>query len=342
MSTIRILRAGLCTTVQDRGRRSLRHLGIPVGGAMDLLSYELANRLVGNPENEAALEMTLTGDEIAFENDTLIAITGADMQPIAHDSNDEQHVVAQHCPVIVKAGVSVRFQNAQRGCRCYVALAGGVDVPRILDSRSTFLRAAFGGYCGRMLKAGDELTLGAPGECSHGIAQRLKQQAPQTKSVVQPRWQVRPEDLPGDDVTSLRVIPGAHAVYLESSEHGKLQDISFKVSNQSDRMGFRLSDHHLTMSKQLDLQSEGVHPGTIQLPPDGHPILLMADCAPTGGYPRIGHVISADIGLASQLRPGQSLRFVAISIDDAQTLYRHQWAGLRKSIMGMNLLANWA
>lgn len=337
MSRIRILRAGLSTTIQDRGRKHRRHLGIPVGGAMDLMSHDLANSLVGNPDDAAALEMTLTGDEIEFPHDTLIAITGADMQPVISHADGTQRAVAQHCPIVVRSGGRIRFQAARRGCRCYVAIAGGMNVPVVLGSRSTLIRAAFGGQCGRRLVAGDELPTGDVPGPSRSLLNALIHDAPPASPVLQPRWFVRPEELPNSDIATLQIIPGSHTSSLSKAEWENLQDINFVVSSQSDRMGFRLTGHKLTMTKREELQSEGVAPGTIQLPPDGNPILLMADCAPTGGYPRIGHVITADLGSAAQMRPGQSVRFVSITIEQAQMLVRQQRDRLNASILGMQL-----
>ena len=338
MSRVRILRAGLCSTVQDRGRRHLGYLGIPISGAMDLLSHELANRLVGNPGGAATVEMTLTGDEMEFVDDTLIAITGADMQPVISHGQDFPQTVAQHCPIVVRSGGRIRFQAARRGCRCYVAIAGGVDVPVVLGSRSTLLRAAFGGHSGRMLITGDELPIGDAFESSALLVKRLMRDARPALPVLQPTWFVRPEELPNSNIATLRMIPGSHTSLLTEAVRENFQDISFVVSAQSDRMGFRLTGHRLTLTEHEELQSEGVTPGTIQLPSDGNPILLMADCAPTGGYPRVGHVISADLGLAAQLQPGQPVRFVTVSMEQAQLLFRQQRHRLDKSILGMELI----
>ncbi|HQZ64325.1 MAG TPA: biotin-dependent carboxyltransferase family protein [Planctomycetaceae bacterium] len=337
MTRIRILRAGLSTTVQDRGRTHLRHLGVPVGGAMDLLSHDLANRLVGNPAEAATLEMTLTGDEIEFVDDTLIAITGADTQPEMSHPDSHRLALAQHCPIVVRSGGRIRFQAARRGCRCYVAIAGGINVPVVLGSRSTLLRAALGGHCGRIVAAGDELVTGDVLGPSQSLIKTLIHVAPPSSEVLQPHWLVRPEELPHSDIATLRIVPGSHASWLTKAEWENLQDINFVVSSKSDRMGFRLTGHQLAITHPEELQSEGVVPGTIQVPPDGNPILLMADCAPTGGYPRIGHVITADLGIAAQMRPSQSVRFVTVTMEQAQTLVRQQRNRLNTSILGMQL-----
>lgn len=338
MNRIHIVRSGLCSTVQDRGRMGFRHIGVPLGGALDSMAHELANRLVGNPLDAATIEMTLTGDEIEFVDDTLIAITGADMEPTLHDSSDLLLPVAQHCPMMIPAGSRIRFQVARRGCRCCLAIAGGVDVPIVMGSRSTLLRAGFGGHCGRMLTANDDLAIGTPSETGRQTLERLSAERSGTKRPVQPHWFVRPIDLPNPDIATLRIVSGRHTCWLSPSGLERLLDSAFRISSQSDRMGYRLIDQRLEHEHREELLSEGVIPGTIQLPPDGNPILLMADCAPTGGYPRVGHVISADLGIAAQLRPGQLVRFAMVTLDQAQLVFRQQRLMLAKALRMAELM----
>jgi antagonist of KipI len=330
MNRIRIIRSGLCSTVQDLGREQFRHLGVPSGGGMDRMSHELANRLVGNSADAATIEMTLTGDDMQFDEDTLIAITGADMGPVIISDGELLHKVAQHRPSLIAAGSVIRFQAARRGCRCYVAISGGVDVPVVMGSRATLLRAGFGGHCGRAIVAGDELPVGVPTDAGLEIHRRLS--ASSLTSVIQPRWFVCPMDLPNSDVATLRIIAGSQTSLLNSSSHERLLQSGFRVSSQSDRMGYRLTDQPLSLNRCDDLLSEGVVAGTLQLPPDGNPILLMADCAPTGGYPGIGHVISADMGNAAQLRPGQFVKFSMVSLDEAQPLFMQQRRTLQNAL----------
>ena len=334
MNQVRIIRSGLCSTVQDTGRVRFRHLGVAVGGAMDPMMHELANQLVANTAALATIEMTLTGDEMEFGADTLIAITGADMIPVLCHNGAGPRLVAQHCPVAIPAGSSLCFQSARRGCRSYMAIAGGVDVPVVMESRSTVLRADFGGYRGRKLAAGDELPIGIPSTTGDRILAQLLSPGGST----QPRWFVRPRDLPDPEVAVLRIVAGTHTSCLDPSELSRLSDSVFRVSSQSDRMGYRLIDHLLELEQREELISEGTVPGTIQLPPDGNPILLMADCAPTGGYPRIGHVISADLGSAAQLRPGQSVRFVMVTLKQAQNAFRQQRQDLAKALAMAKLM----
>ena len=338
MSRIRIIRSGLCSTVQDRGRTGYRHIGVPLGGALDAMAHELANQLVGNPFEMATIEMTLTGDEIEFSDDTLVAITGADMAPTLHDNSERLLPVVQHCPMLIASGSRIRFQTARRGCRSYLAIAGGVDVPVVMGSRSTALRAAFGGHCGRMLTAGDDLALGTPSETGRQVFERLSVVRSGTGRPVQPNWFVRPIDLPKPDIATLRIISGTHTPWLSSSGLERLLNTAFRISSRSDRMGYRLTDQRLELELRDELLSEGVIPGTIQLPPDGNPILLMADCAPTGGYPRIGHVITADLGIAAQLRPGQLVRFAMVTLDQAQVFFRQQRQMLTKALIMAELM----
>ena len=302
MSIVRVIRAGLLTTVQDLGRPGFRQFGVPTGGAMDRFSHELANRLVGNLPTAATLEMTLSGDELDFLSPTLIAITGAEFSPITN--NLEQLSVPQNKPVHVSAGTRIRFQTAQRGCRCYLAVAGGFSVPEIMGSRSTLLSSKLGGLRGRALKTGDELPLA----------------------------------LPAGDVVTLRVLPGEHSSMMSAESQFRFRDESFQITSQSDRMGYRLAAAPLILENTSDMLSEGTAMGTVQLPPDGRPILLMADSAPTGGYRRIAHVISADLPLAAQARPGQFLRFVETTMEEARILFQKQRADLDHAITMSGLM----
>ncbi|MDA1231959.1 MAG: biotin-dependent carboxyltransferase family protein, partial [Planctomycetota bacterium] len=260
---------------------------------------------------------------LEFEDNTMIAITGADMQPVLK-CRDKIQLVARHCPVVIAAGACIQFQAARRGCRCYVAIAGGVDVPVVMGSRSTLLRAKFGGHCGRALMAGDELKVGMPADSSRHVHARLSEAFAKASLTMQPRWFVRPVDLPNPEFAVLRIVTGAHTSLLKATSRERLVNADFRISSQSDRMGYRLIDQQLMLETHEEMLSEAVVPGTLQLPPDGNPILLMADCAPTGGYPRIGHVISADLGIAAQLRPGQCVRFAMVTLADAQETIQQQ------------------
>lgn len=323
MNAVRVIRAGLLTTVQDLGRGHLRHIGVSAGGAMDRISLELANRLVKNPADAAALEMTLSGDELHWECDAVIAVTGADLNPVVSEGSTCGTIVPQHTPVRIAAGTRIRFQTARRGCRSYLAVRGGFDLPIVLGSRSTLLTAKLGGYQGRALQAGDCLPVG------NSPLEMMTDQVGAAGTAVS---RVNPVDLPSTGCVTLRVLRGAHFDYLSLSTQQSLFDSEFQLTAQSDRMGFRLSGTILHQQTKERI-SEGISCGTIQLPPDGNPILLMADSAPTGGYSRIAHVISADLSAAAQIRPGQGIRFQETTMADAHTALRQQRSVLEKSLL---------
>ncbi len=332
---IHVRRGGLSTTIQDLGRFHTRHLGVAVGGAMDRVSHELANRLVGNQPNAATLEMTLSGDELEWTFDAVIAITGADMSPIATLRGEAiERRVPTHRPVRIPRGTTIRFQTARRGCRCYLAIAGGFNVPSVLGSRSTLIRAEFGGQHGRKLQQGDRLSVA---ESDH-----VQLETPVAPSDIEfPSWFVRPLDLPSgrnDAECSVRIVTGSHHQHLSDESKQLFLNSPFVVSAASDRMGYRLTGAALTLNQSVEMQSEGTTVGTIQLPPDGHPIVLMSDSAPTGGYPRIAHVISADHAIMAQLRPGQKVRFGLVTLNDARMALWQQRQDLERAMLMASLL----
>lgn len=326
---LRVLRGGLMTTVQDCGRTGYGHWGVPTGGAMDLLSHRLANRLVGNPDTAAALEMTLLGDDFEVLDDAVIAVCGADMraQMGSHDGPCRDFPVQR--PVFVRRGTVLRFGAAVRGCRAVLAMAGGIDVPELLGSRSTLLRGGWGGFEGRRLAAGDCLAV-----CDANIGTAA---AWQPAVDTPPAWSIRLQWLPGGAPATLRFVAGSHWGQLTLKSRELLLGQSFVIRPESDRMGYRLRGSELTLeqagSEQGRMKSAAVVPGTLQLPADGQLLLLMADCAPTGGYPRIGHVISADLSLAGQLRPGDALRLVQVTHVEALEALRVQERALRAAMV---------
>lgn len=326
--TLRITGAGLQTTIQDLGRPALQHAAIPGGGAMDRLACRAANLLVGNAENAAVLEATLMGPAIVFDSRTLFALAGADL-----NATLDGCPVPVWRPVVAAPGALLRFAQPAVGCRAYIAVAGGVDVPLVFESRSTYLRGGFGGLDGRALRAGDRLSCGEPSLISRAIAASLGGEV----SVVG-RWSLGVTLRPryGDDVT-VRAVAGAHASLLDDASRSTLEEARFRVSSHSDRMGYRLEGKPLALREPTELLSEGVAFGTVQLPPGGTPIILMADRQTTGGYPRIAEVASVDLPLVAQLKPGDTLRFRVISLSDAQKLYLAQEAELAQARAGIAL-----
>ena len=286
---LRVLNAGMQTTVQDLGRVGQRAAGVPLSGVMDAVAARLANLLVGNDEGAAVLELTLLGPEIEFATDTLVALGGATFG--GFDS---------WRPVTVRAGQRIKFGAALNGCRGSLAVAGGIAVDRVLGSRSTNVRAGLGGWQGRALRTGDVLPLAA---VSRSVADH---------------WWIDPRILPAYSAApTVRVVPGAHA-----TEFGReWLEREFRVTPVSDRMGLRLSGVALMRTGGGELMSSPVAPGTVQVPPDGQPIVLTADAQTIGGYPRLAHVIEVDLPLLAQLRPGDRVRFQAVPLDEAHQLW---------------------
>jgi len=313
--TIRVLTGGLQTTVQDLGRPTHQHQGIPGGGAMDRMAMRIANLLVGNDASAAALETTLIGPSLLFTEETLIALTGADLEAAVGTT-----AIPLWHPALLPAGTTLHFGRAVRGCRTYIAIAGGIDVPPVFGSRSTYLRAEFGGFAGRALHAGDSLAAGRPSGLSGRIASSLRAGA--AGHTVAARWSAGVSiRTPISEDAVVRLIRGAHTDLLTEASLDVLAASRFRVSASSDRMGYRLDGETLTLRAPTELLSEGVAFGTVQLPPGGSPIVLMADRQTTGGYPRIGEVATVDLGVVAQLKPGDHLRFSFISLDEAQERY---------------------
>jgi antagonist of KipI len=288
MPALSILRPGMFTTVQDGGRWGFQSRGVPVSGAMDWYSYRLANRLLGNDPAMATLEATLMGPQIRFETHTAFAVTGADFHLTLNDERVEMNAV-----VDARAGARLKFGARVRGARAYFAVAGGVDVPKILGSRSTHVLTGMGGHEGRALKAGDLLRIGIKGV---------------GKGVIT----TRPLPL-------MPVIGHAKLRAIVADEHlfAHLASQRFRVSPQSDRMGYRLEGASIADAPRGELISTAIPTGAIQVPPTGQPILLMNDHATTGGYAIAGAVITADLPIAGQLAPGDWVEFEACSLDTA-------------------------
>jgi biotin-dependent carboxylase-like uncharacterized protein len=311
---LKVLRAGILSTLQDLGRWGHQRYGVPVSGAMDEYSHRLANVLVGNDENEATIEMTLVGPGFTLTRDVLLAVCGGDFEARV---NGETLPKAR--PVLVRAGSALDFAACRRGCRAYLAVAGGFKVEPVLGSRSTFLRGGFGGWQGRALKRGDLLPTTDPDPSFFpSLHQKLgSRRAP----MVHPGWAAteRVELLmPGPWV--LRFIPGQHWPLFSEETRERFISAEYRVGSNSDRQGYRLMGPLLLPSEPVNVVSAGVTFGTIQVPPDGEPIVLMASRQTTGGYPRLGEVTSVDLSLLAQVPPGAGVRFRPVDLADAQAL----------------------
>ncbi len=298
---IEIIAPGLLASVQDRGRTGARALGVRVGGAADPYSFRIANLLVGNDPGAAALEITLTGPTIRLQRATTIALSGA-----AIDAHADGIALPGWRPIILPAGCTLTLGACRRGMRAYLALDGGIDVPVVLGSRSTDLRAGFGGHHGRALRAGDNIPLGAP---RAKIDMADASGAPNVAGW----WIDADSDLDFADSIAVRVLPGCDATTFDA-----LCTQEFAVDAASDRQGLRLRSTPLQLANAREQISEPVVPGTVQLPPDGQPIVLLADAQTVGGYPRIGHVIAADMPRLAQRRAGQGLHFIQVDHREGQ------------------------
>lgn len=293
---IRILKAGIQSTVQDVGRYGQRHLGINQSGALDPYSLMLANKLVGNTVCCAGLEIVIGPVEIQFQRDTWFAIGGANFA-----AQLDSVAVPKAWRHFAKAGQILRLSGALKEARAYLAFDGGIAVPQVLGSRSTDLQAGFGGYLGRALKVGDEPELGPAQHLqkSLGVQQRI--------------WS--PE---------IRAIPGPEYEQFSPAARQQFWQQAWKLSPQSNRMGCRLQGQALQRTISKDLLSHGVFPGVVQVPPNGQPIILLADAQTTGGYPKIACVIEADLWKVAQTLPGHSFCFIPVDKDTA-ILAQEKW-----------------
>lgn len=298
--SIKVLKPGALTTVQDLGRAGYQHLGVPVSGAMDSFAHRLANALVGNPETHATLEMTLIGPVLRAESAMTVCVTGAEMEVFVND-RPLPRWSAQH---IVK-GAELRFGAMRRGCRAYLAVAGGVDVPVVMGSRSTLLKNMLGGHRGRALIAGDVLAVGKQDGFCAGREPASRQVSPHALDMI---YEERP----------LRLIVSRYFDEFPAAARELIWRGEFRVGLDSDRMGYRLEGPALTPPPEFSRRSEAVAFGTVQVTPQGQMIVLMADRQTVGGYPTLGTIASSDHALLAQRAPGARLRFVPCLPDESR------------------------
>jgi antagonist of KipI len=307
--TIRVAKPGFSTTVQDLGRYGYAHLGISPAGAADSLSFRIANILVGNDANTPALEMTLLGATLEFEGSAVIAITGANCEC----KTGEDRVPA-NTAVELPAGTVLHCGNMTTGARTYLAAQGGLDVPLVMGSASTFVAARFGGFHGRRLQKGDLLPVG-----KHD-ALRVRVLCPGAL-----------DRLHGE--ARLRVTKGAQQDWFSPEALEKLCSNTYVVSEQSDRTGLRLKGEAVQPRERAELLTDGIPLGAIQVPQDGQPIILFVDQQTTGGYPKIANVIAADMHRVGQLRPRDEVRFAEVTIAKAVEALRGQEEWLRETFV---------
>ncbi len=293
---IEVLSPGPLSTIQDLGRFRFAHLGISPAGAADALSLQIANRILGNDDNAAAMEMTLVGATLRFRRSCTIALVGALVE-----SSD----VPTFEPVRVDDGFLLECGPLRDGARTYLAIAGGIDVPKVLGSASTHLAAGFGGFQGRALKKGDVLGVGS---------EARKSRAADTTALHE---LTRPRK-------TIRITRGPQHHLFTENELERFCASEYVVTEQSNRLGLRLSGAALKPILPGELLTEGVSLGAIQIPPNGQPIVLFVDQQTTGGYPKLANVIAADMHCIGQLRPRDTVRFELVSLEEAIQAFREQ------------------
>lgn len=302
--SITILEPGLLSTIQDIGRYGFQKYGVPVSGALDNFALRGANAIVGNDMNAACIEMTVIGPSIKFNYPTSISITGADLS-IKLDGRK----IDRWSSIQIEAGSVLTSDGIQDGMRSYLAINGGINVPMVMGSKSTYIAASFGGYKGRPLMAGDTLFVDEP------------------NSEIRHQDRNLPEDLEPIHYGHshiIRVVLGPQNSNFTSDAINTFFDSRYVVTNNSDRTGYRLSGPQLKHESSADIISDGTQIGSIQVPADGNPIILMSDRGPTGGYAKIGTVITSDLGLIAQARPDDNLVFRQVSIEEAENAFIEQ------------------
>ena len=312
---LKVLNPGVLTTVQDAGRFGHQHAGMPQAGSMDGMSLTLANLLAGNDESAAVLEFTVFGGSYEVECEGTIAITGADMNPKLNGG-----AIPMNEAVPVKAGDRLDLGPVIKGMRSYLAVSGGLDVPPVLGSRSTDLKSGLGGLEGRKLKAGDLLRAGLETAGNAGGINRNEnadgRDFPQQQPLPAPAL-MRLAEASDDGITRIRFVFGPQDEMFSEEAKRIFTESVYTVSPASDRMGYRLEGAKIPAEEVPGILSEGISFGSIQVPADGQPIVMMADHQTAGGYAKIGTVIGSDLSLLAQLGPGKRMRFCPVSLDDS-------------------------
>lgn len=324
--TIEVLRPGVLTTLQDRGRHGCAMLGVGRAGAMDDAAMRLANALAGNVDGAPVLEITLSGPTLRFDASAAIALTGAEFS-LRIDGT----AAPMWQRVAVEAGRVLEIRAARRGARAWLAVEGGFAADAVLGSVSTDVNARLGGLDGRALRERDRLALGtARLRAGDGVAPA----APIDVPVALPsHWSLDPRPwFAADAATPIRVMRGTHFEALDAASRRALFEGEFRLGADSNRVGFRLDGPRLALTVPIEMVSEPLAVGTLQLPPGGQCIALMAEHPTVGGYPRIGQIAAIDLPRFAQRRPGDRVRFAEIGLDEAQTRYLEREHALARLI----------
>ena len=308
---LEVLESGGLVSIQDMGRRGFQHLGVSPGGVVDPVMAAVVNRLVGNPDDAAVLECAMRGPRLRFHQAARVAWLGW---------NDDR----AGRPIEMQAGDELDLRASTRALRGYVAVSGGIDVACVLGSRATDVRAGFGGFHGRYVQSGDRLPVG--------------------KTLVGPcagDWRVNwPLTVASDDLLELRFLPSLQHAWFSPDAHQKFRESIYQVSSMSDRMGTRLDGAALEREEASELFSQPVVAGSVQVPPDGKPIVLMAERQTIGGYPQLAQVISADLSKLARAWPGTRLRFREVTLQEARDAWRAHQRELAMMRVGLALMTS--
>lgn len=333
--SVKCLKQGPMSTIQDAGRMTYLDRGFPMSGAADRYAMETANYLVGNKKDAAVLENTLMGPDLLFQKPAILALTGADMKATL-----DGVAVQTGKPVLALAGNVLHMGFAEKGCRGYLAVSGGFSVPEVMGSRSTCLAAKTGGYQGRTLKSGDELEIGDINfgekmKVSPEISVIRKYQERLEKLQKLAAWREKKQkeyarEIYRNGVLELRIIPGPQAEWFSEETRRRFAGGIYLVQNQSDRMAIRLSGEALLPEISRNMISAGLISGSVQISSSGQPILMLADHQTTGGYPEMGAVCSVDVSRAAQLRPGETVCFRWITAKEGEKLLLAERGDLKK------------
>lgn len=299
---IRVIKGGMLTTIQDMGRTGYQSQGFSVAGVMDVRSFQIANLLLDNPENEAVIEFTLIGPTLEFTSDTIIAITGGDFGPTINGEPAPMYTA-----IYMHKGDILKFGSAKTGARGYVAFSSYLKIPVVMGSRCTNLKSRIGGFKGRKLQDGDYILF------------RIKRRyLPFFLS-----RHLKPEDFSQEE-TTLRVVMGTQDYMFSKQGIETFLSNEYVVTSEFDRMGCRLEGPYIAPKTTSDMISDGIAFGSIQVPSHGKPIILLADRQTTGGYAKIATVISADIPKLVQRKTDHKIRFVPVTVEEAQEIYAEE------------------
>ncbi|WP_316844062.1 biotin-dependent carboxyltransferase family protein [Pedobacter psychrodurus] len=309
---ISIIKPGLLSTIQDMGRYHYLSQAVPVSGAMDQLAHRLANKAVGNDDHLATIEFTYADASFKAETDVLLAYSGDGAFLVYNDQ-----VMPAEKPLFFPAGVTLKLINNPMGVRTYLSIAGGWEVPDVMESKSTYLTAGFGGFEGRALRKGDVL------DNNDSLAKVSKEILNELiyRGLNYPNWRISRESLLPEKRNTIRVVLANEISWFDATSIISFLTHTYTIDIRSNRMGYHLNGKALVRRIKKELLSTAVTPGVIQVTGSGELVILMADCQTTGGYPRIAHVASVDLPLCAQLKPGDEIRFSEISRDEAEELY---------------------